>query len=71
MQSILVETKQMTQETSLSIEQQLAQLRIEWLKAKEEGNTSRMQTIALKGKCLKLKSKPDPFKDAEDIFLKV
>jgi hypothetical protein len=52
----------------MTTEEQLKELRIEWLKAKEEGNTSRMQTIALKGKCLKLKSKPDPFKEIVDIL---
>jgi hypothetical protein len=52
----------------MTIEEQLEKLREEYREAKRLGNTSKMQTIALKGKCLKLKAKPDPFSEIIDIF---
>ena len=53
----------------MDIEEQLEKLREEYREAKRAGNTQRMKTIELKGKCLKLSAKPDPFKEIEDIFI--
>ena len=53
----------------MTIEEQLEQLREEYREARKAGNINRMKTIELKGKCLKLSTKPDPFKEIEDIFI--
>lgn len=53
----------------MNIEEQLEKLREEYRQARKENNTTRMKTIELKGKCLKLSLRPDPFKEIEKIFI--